>query len=311
MIWFFVTSTALLGIAVIVLWARQRKRSSQFAYIHGKLNSILDKGTNERLMIFDSDAQVEQLLIAMNRLLDQAHRAGARYANQEIEIRRMLSNISHDLKTPLTVVLGYSEILLHDHRGLAEREREAMTVNIHDKAQEVLHLVHSFFDLAKLEAGDTEMVLTRVNASELCRLKLLSFYDMLASLGMGLEVSMPDEDLYVMADAEALERVLDNLITNAMKYGADGKLLGLMLERSDEGKVAIQVWDKGKGIPENEHHRVFERMYTLEDSRNRLYQGSGLGLTITKRLVERMGGTIGLHSVPRERTVFTFFLKSA
>lgn len=310
MIWFFVTSTALLGIAVIVLWTRQRKRSSQLAYIHDKLNSILDKGTNERLLMFDSDAQVGQLMTDMNRLLDRAHRARASYANQEIEIRRMLSNISHDLKTPLTVVLGYSEILLHD-RGLAEREREVMTANIHDKAQEVLRLVHSFFNLAKLEAGDTEMALTRVNACELCRLKLLSFYDMLASLGMRLELSMPDEDLYVMADAEALERVLDNLITNAMKYGVDGKLLGLTLERSDEGKVAIHVWDKGKGIPENEHHRVFERMYTLEDSRNRLYQGSGLGLTITKRLVERMGGTIDLHSVPRERTVFTVVLKSA
>ncbi|MFE0560745.1 sensor histidine kinase [Paenibacillus sp. NPDC058910] len=310
MIWFFVTSTALLGIAVIVLWARQRKRSRQFAYIHGKLNVILDKGTNERLLIFDSDAQVGQLLTDMNRLLDHAHRAGARYANQEIEIRRMLSNISHDLKTPLTVVLGYSEILLHD-RGLAEREREAMMTNIHGKAQEVLRLVHSFFDLAKLEAGDTEMALTRVNASELCRLKLLSFYEMLESLGMRLELSMPGEDLYVMADEEALTRLLDNLITNAMKYGADGKLLGLTLERLEKGKVAIQVWDKGKGIPEKEHHRVFERMYTLEDSRNRLYQGSGLGLTITKRLVERMGGTISLHSVPHERTVFTVVLKSA
>lgn len=309
MIWIFVTSTALLGIAVIVFWARQRKRSRQFAYIHGKLNSILDKGTNERLLLFDSDAQVGRLLIDMNRLLDRVHRSGASYANQEIEIRRMLSNISHDLKTPLTVVLGYSEILLHD-RGLAEREREVMTANIHDKAQEVLRLVHSFFDLAKLEAGDTEMALTRVNASELCRLKLLSFYNMLASMEMRLELSMPGDDLYVMADAEALTRVLDNLITNVMKYGADGKLLGLTLERSGEGMVAIQVWDKGKGIPEKEHHRVFERMYTLEDSRNRLYQGSGLGLTITKRLVERMGGTIRLHSVPGERTVFTVVLKS-
>ncbi|MDG0794389.1 ATP-binding protein [Cohnella ginsengisoli] len=70
------------------------------------------------------------------------------------------------------------------------------------------------------------------------------------------------------------------------------------------------MWDKGKGIPETEHQRIFERMYTLEDSRNRLYQGSGLGLTITKRLIERMGGTIVLHSVPWERTVFTVVLKS-
>ncbi|WP_018885804.1 sensor histidine kinase [Paenibacillus massiliensis] len=310
MMWFFISSTVVLFIIVIVMVFRQHARNRQLAYIHEKLNSIMDKDTYERLLVFNSDAQIGQLLIDMNRLLDHAHRAGARFANQEIEIRRMLSNISHDLKTPLTVVLGYSETLLHSRR-LEMKEREEMTAKIHDKAQEVLRLVHSFFDLTKLEAGDAEMVLSRVNASELCRLKLLSFYDMLASLGMDLELSMPDEDLYVRGNAEALERVLDNLITNAMKYGMDGRMLGLTLEPADDRKVMIHVWDKGKGIPEKEHHRVFERMYTLEDSRNRLYQGSGLGLTITKRLVEHMGGHIDLRSVPYERTVFTISLTSA
>ncbi|MDG0794388.1 hypothetical protein OMP38_28810 [Cohnella ginsengisoli] len=174
MIGFLAAFAALLGIAAIALAALLRKRSRQLDYLHVKLNAILENGTNERLLMFDSGNRVGRLLSDLNRLLDHAHRAGARYTNQEIEIRRMLSNISHDLKTPLTVVLGYSEILLHD-RSLAEREREAMTANIHEKAQEVLRLVHSFFDLAKLEAGDTEIVLTRVNASELCRLKLLSF----------------------------------------------------------------------------------------------------------------------------------------
>ncbi|MNW32112.1 Alkaline phosphatase synthesis sensor protein PhoR [compost metagenome] len=310
MIWFFISSTVLLFIIVIVMVFRQHARNRQLAYIHEKLNSIMDKDTYERLLVFNSDAQIGQLLIDMNRLLDHAHLVGARFANQETEIRRMLSNISHDLKTPLTVVLGYSETLLHN-RQLEVKEREEMTAKIHDKAQEVLRLVHSFFDLTKLEAGDTEMVLSRVNASELCRLKLLSFYDMLASLGMDLELSMPDEDLYVRGNTEALERVLDNLITNAMKYGIDGRMLGLTLEQTDDRKVMIHVWDKGKGIPEKEHHRVFERMYTLEDSRNRLYQGSGLGLTITKRLVEHMGGRIDLRSVPYERTMFTISLTSA
>ncbi|MDO7904805.1 sensor histidine kinase [Paenibacillus sp. JX-17] len=309
MIWCLAAVSILLGMAVIVLLMRYRKRSRQLAYIHDKLNSIINTGTNERLLIFDYDKQIGQLLRNINQLLDHSHRAGARYAKLEIEIRRMLSNISHDLKTPLTVVLGYSEILLHD-RELTEHEREAMTSNIYDKAQEVLNLVRSFFDLAKLEAGDIEMVLSKVNVSELCRLKLLSFYDLLTSQGMKLEVAIPDVDMYVMAHTEALERVLDNLIMNAMKYGADGKLLGLTLEALNSGKVAIQVWDKGKGIPEQEHHRVFERMYTLEDSRNRLYQGSGLGLTITKRLVERMGGTIGLNSIPNKRTEFTVVLNT-
>ena len=222
-------------------------------------------------------------------------------------MRNMLSNISHDLKTPLTVVLGYSETLLHS-ASLTDQEREIMTGKIQDKAQEVLRLVHSFFDLAKLESGDTELALTRVNVSELCRVKMLSFYEMLTNQGLHVELSIPESDIFVKGNAEALDRVLDNLITNAMKYGADGKVLGLSLQYSRGKQVTLSIWDRGKGIPEQEHSRVFERMYTLEDSRNRLYQGSGLGLTITKRLVERMGGDIDLHSVPYERTVFSVSL---
>ncbi|MEC0125859.1 sensor histidine kinase [Paenibacillus pabuli] len=299
----FATATVILILVVVLLGIRLRKRSNHLIYIHDKLTSILDKGTYERLLVFDSDPQISQLLKDMNQLLDHVHRAEAGYANQEKEMRNMLSNISHDLKTPLTVVLGYSEALLHS-ASLTDQERETMTGKIQDKAQEVLRLVHSFFDLAKLESGDTELALTKVNVSELCRLKMLSFYEMLTKLELQVELSIPDSDVFVKGNEEALERVLDNLITNAMKYGAEGKVLGLSLDVSSEQQVTLSIWDRGKGIPEQEHSRVFERMYTLEDSRNRLYQGSGLGLTITKRLVERMGGSIELRSVPYERTVF-------
>jgi len=305
----FASTTVILVIVVIGMWMRLRKRSQHLSYIHEKISAILDQGTFERLLVFNSDDQVSQLLKDMNQLLDHAHRATAGYANQEKEMRNMLSNISHDLKTPLTVVLGYSETLLHSP-SLTDQERKIMTEKIQDKAQEVLRLIHSFFDLAKLESGDTELVLSRVNISELCRLKILSFYEMLTNLGLHVELDIPDGDIFVQANEEAMDRVLDNLITNGMKYGAEGKVLGLSLEHSTGGPVTLQVWDQGKGIPESEHSRVFERMYTLEDSRNRLYQGSGLGLTITKRLVERMGGSIHLHSVPHQRTVFSVTLKA-
>ncbi|WP_145152445.1 sensor histidine kinase KdpD [Paenibacillus xylanexedens] len=305
----FASTTVILVIVVIGMWMRLRKRSQHLSYIHEKISAILDQGTFERLLVFNSDDQVSQLLKDMNQLLDHAHRATASYANQEKEMRNMLSNISHDLKTPLTVVLGYSETLLHSP-SLTDQERKIMTEKIQDKAQEVLRLIHSFFDLAKLESGDTELVLSRVNISELCRLKMISFYEMLTNLGLHVQLEIPDGDIFVQANEEAMDRVLDNLITNGMKYGAEGKVLGLTLEHSKGGPVTLQIWDQGKGIPESEHSRVFERMYTLEDSRNRLYQGSGLGLTITKRLVERMGGSIHLHSVPHQRTVFSVTLKA-
>lgn len=103
----------------------------------------------------------------------------------------------------------------------------------------------------------------------------------------------------------ALNRILNNLISNAIKYGGDGKYLGLTLKEDSE-KVTVSVIDKGKGIQEQYKEDVFERMYTLEDSRSKAYQGSGLGLTITKELVEALGGEIHLDSMPYKQTIFYF-----
>ena len=114
------------------------------------------------------------------------------------------------------------------------------------------------------------------------------------------------KNIYALGNVEVLGRVLNNLISNAITYGDDGKTLGMTL-RDDETNVYIDVWDTGKGIDESHIDKVFERMYTLEDSRNRLYQGSGLGLTITKRLVEAMDGEIHLFSKPYENN-FTIVL---
>ncbi|MNJ61864.1 Alkaline phosphatase synthesis sensor protein PhoR [compost metagenome] len=130
----------------------------------------------------------------------------------------------------------------------------------------------------------------------------------MTSQGIEAEIEIPQDPLYAHANESAIDRILDNLISNAIRYGSEGKTLGIRL-RHDEHWLYIEVWDRGKGIHEIHQSRVFERMYTLEDSRNKLYQGSGLGLTITKRLVQNMGGDITLYSRAYDKTVFTVQLK--
>ncbi|MOA18680.1 Sensor protein SrrB [compost metagenome] len=102
--------------------------------------------------------------------------------------------------------------------------------------------------------------------------------------------------------------MLNNLVSNAIRYGGEGRVLGLKLS-SDDRYVSIEVWDRGRGISASHQELVFDRMFTLEESRNKGFQGSGLGLAITKRLVEEMGGEITLVSTPFERTAFTVKLK--
>lgn len=290
-------------IVIFGQYRNSREASRQLRYLHDKLNVILTEGTYERLLLFSNNRELQQLLIDVNRLLDNNHRGTVERVKLEKSMRNMLSNISHDLKTPLTVVLGYIETILHNG-NMSVPERERMLQTIHQKANEVIGLMNTFFHLAKLESGDREIPLSRVELGEVCRRNILAFYDILSTKGTEVQIDIPTESFYIMGNEEALDRMLSNLLSNAITYGGAGGVLGLNLY-TDEQHVYIDIWDRGKGIAEANQDRVFERLYTLEDSRNRVYQGSGLGLTITKRLTEQMNGTIKLTSIPNVKTVFT------
>jgi len=296
----------LLGI-IYFQYKSQKHRSTSLKYIQEKLNNIIADNTSEKLLVFTDDKEIIPILIEINELLDHNQKILADYSKAEITMRKMLSNISHDLKTPLTVVLGYIETIKLDS-NIGCEEREALLSKVENKTKEVLELMNKFFDLAKLESGDKDIPLTRINMNEVCRKNILAFYDILTSKGFEVIIDVPEKNIYSLGNEEALDRIINNLISNGIKYGSEGKVLGLSLN-NDEEYVYVEVWDKGQGISEIHKDRVFERMYTLEDSRNKLYQGSGLGLTITKRLVEKLGGEISLESKPYERTSFAIKLK--
>ncbi|WP_412094525.1 ATP-binding protein [Bacillus atrophaeus] len=134
----------------------------------------------------------------------------------------------------------------------------------------------------------------------------MNYYEILINKEFEVVIDIPEDPVFVRGDEDAIERVLNNLITNASQYGSAGKMLGLKISIA-ENDVYVEVLDKGKGINELHKDRVFERMYTLEDSRNTNYQGSGLGLTITKRLVEQMGGSISLGTYPFKKQLLLWF----
>ncbi|MGM7634320.1 sensor histidine kinase [Bacillus sp. Hm123] len=302
------TTMILILLGVIFLQYRmQKSKDEQLRYTYEKLQEIAGKQTAEKLLVVTDDRELQKLLVAINGLLEAKQKTNADHAKVEISMRKMLSNVSHDLKTPLTVILGYIEILQTDPT-LSEEERQALLKKVQLKTHELMELIHKFFDLAKLESGDQRIELTRINVNEVCQANILSFYDVLTTKGFAVPIDLPEAPLYALGNEEVLGRILNNLISNAIAYGGDGKTLGMTV-RNEEKLVCIDIWDKGKGISESHIDKVFERMYTLEDSRNRLYQGSGLGLTITKRLVEALGGEIHLSSKPYEKTMFTIMLK--
>lgn len=293
-------------LAAVVLYQQFTFRAGtrkKLRELHQKLKEILDTDSGERVMVFTDNRELMELAAQINRLLEEKAMTEADFRRSEISSRKMLSNISHDLKTPLTVIRGYLEIM----RTMGEANLQ-MLEKAEQKAQALMELIDSFFSLAKIEAGDTEVALSRVDVCEVCRESVLDFYEILTGADFQVEIGLPETPVYAQGNREALQRILSNLISNVIRYGAEGKYLGVSL-RAEERAVFIDVTDKGKGIDSAFAQSVFERLFTMEDSRSRSVQGNGLGLTIAKKLSERMGGDLTLESVPHVRTVFTVILK--
>lgn len=271
--------------------------------ISEKLKEITDTNSSERVMVFTENKELMELAAQINRLLENHLKVKADYCRSEIASKKMLSNISHDIKTPMTVILGYLEIMRINGTSTDE-----MLGKIEQKAENVMELINQFFTLAKLESGDMDIELSRIDVCEVCRESILDFYGILTNKIFQVDIDIPETSVYVHGNKEAIQRILFNLISNVIRYGADGKYLGISL-RTDKNAVFIDVIDKGKGIDKNFAASVFDRLFTMEDSRNRNIQGNGLGLTISKNLALQLGGDIILNSTPNIKTVFSVKLK--
>ena len=287
--------------AYILEHRKYRLQSRQIEYISHKIDSIVKDETGESILISTEDKAIRSIASSINGLLDYSNHSKRAYVNSRISMMRMMSNISHDLKTPLTTLKGYAEMLrlrLKDDR---------MVIKVDSRIDEILQLINKFFDLAKLESGDKALNIANVNVCKICRENMFEFYDILSERKFQVDIDIPEKPVYARADGEALNRVLKNIIDNAVRYGSAGKYIGIKVG-SCEDTVCIEIEDHGRGIPKSDRGNVFERMYTLEDSRSRDYQGSGLGLAISRELVEHMNGRIELDSIPNKRTLFDIIL---
>ena len=299
--------TICVGILVCVIlyqqFAFRTGTQAKLRAISDKLKEIIEKDSDEQITVFTENKDLMELAAQINALLEKYLKIKADYRRSEITSKKMLSNISHDIKTPMTVILGYLEIM-----QLSETPSDEMLKKVERKAQSVMELINQFFTLSKIESGDMDIELSRVDICEMCRESVLDFYELLSNKKFYVKVDMPETPIYIQGNKEALQRILFNLISNVIRYGADGKYLGISL-RDDDRNVYVDVTDKGKGIDRAFADSIFDRLFTMEDSRNRNIQGNGLGLTIAKNLAQRLGGTITLESIPHVKTTFTVRLK--
>lgn len=274
--------------------------------INRTLKEIIAGNYNQYFRIRPTSKGIRELVSHLNKLTEELHNLQVKTKRTEEEQKRMISNISHDLRTPLTSLLGYIEVLQNE--GLPEEEKRKYLSIIQRKGTEMSTLIEYFFELAKIEAGDIAIELRRVNISEILQDTLLDFYDDFVKYDITPQINIPHHPFYVQGDSFSIKRILNNLFANAIHYGKEGKIVGVEL-RDEKDKVGVDVWNRGAVVSRNDLEHIFDRTYTGEYSRNPSIRGNGLGLAIVKGLVELQDGNIVVEKKEEDIIVFSFYLK--
>ena len=262
-----------------------------------RLNEELERRVHERT------AQLEESnrdLLAATREAENANRAKSEF----------LSNMSHELRTPLNAIIGFGQLLSHADASSASLERNRGFVqHIVDAGNHLLTLINEILNLAQIESGNVSISLEPVDLREV--LEECHALTRTASAQRGIRLVFPMETtLSVNADRTRLKQVLLNLLSNAVKYNREHGAVIVECTPGDNGRIRVAVQDTGAGLTPEQLRSLFQPFNRLGLDKSTI-EGSGIGLVLTKRLVELMGGTIGVHSTPGTGSTFWVDLRSA
>jgi signal transduction histidine kinase len=245
--------------------------------------------------------EIGELSASFNNMVDALE-------NLEQMRRDFIANVSHELRTPLTSIRGFVEGILD---GTIPPEKHQFYLNIvNEETQRINRLVNDVLELAMLQSKEVVLTITDFDINELIRNTILKFDSRIVSGDFKIEARFDSEFIIVSADEDAIERVIINLIDNAIKFSLPGGLITIAT-KIDKDKVNISISDTGKGIKPDELNMVFERFYKSDKSRRKSTKGTGLGLAIVKNIINEHGQSIGVESEYGSGTTFTFTLPLA
>ena len=254
----------------------------------------LARGNLVHRVVAPESGETAELATAVNRVAEAMQAARSDTLRREEAHSQLISNLSHDLRTPITSIAGYVDAL---QRGIGEDPARHLDI-IAMKTAELARLADDLFYLTRLDAGDLSLTLAPVDVSEVTRRCLLGFEHELRSRGIDVVVEIPDATCVVVADEAALGRVVGNFVANSLKHARSMRTLGVSVAGEGDG-CAVTVWDDGEGFPKGVAE-LLERGTSVGPG-----GGAGLGLSIAHELSGRMGATLRVKSVAGERTSVT------
>lgn len=296
---FLMTGAVVLLLAVIACSALMRRTSQPLKDLAGAARRFGHGNLDARVELDEHNpAEIEELAVAFNNMADSLEKS-------EQQRKEFIANVSHELKTPMTTIAGFMDGML-DGTIPPEQHRHYMQI-VSDEVRRLSRMVRGMLDISRLQ--DQTIPEEKKTVFDLCEAAgqvLVSFEQKITQKQLDVQVDMPDEATYTLADADSITQVIYNLMDNAVKFCQQGGTLGLKIQPEDK-KIFVSVSNTGLTIPENELSRIFDRFHKTDKSRSIDRDGVGLGLYIVKTIICSHGEDISVTS--RDGlTVFTFSL---
>lgn len=281
-------------IGIVIITRLSLKRVGQFSQRVGK---ITEKNLNERLELKGVESELLILAQTFNTMMERIEESFDRQ-------RQFMSDASHDLRTPASVIKSYCDVTLMNERPVAEY-KEALE-RISKATNKMSHIINSILEVARLESETFKLNISKLNIQNLLNECLKIFESM--AIDSGIKITISGDVVYIYGDKEKLSNAISNIIENAIKYNRSEGFVSIDL-KEENGWAIISVADSGIGMNESDLKNIFERFYRIDSSRGKV-KGTGLGLSIVKEIIELHHGKIEIKSKIDNGSCFTIWLPS-
>ena len=297
MVWISILSLAVAAVSLLVCYLSIRQVKKK---IQGTLDVLAEikQGNGNRRVLAATSELTAPIAYEINDIVASYEKELASLRRAEEANKQLMTSLSHDVRTPLTTLIGYLDAV---HKGVVTgREKDEYTEIARRKAYDLKEYIDALFDWFKLNSDEFLLKSEVVEAAELTRNLLIDWIPVLEDKQIAYNLEIPEQPIRVRLDTDAYGRILNNLVQNVVAH-SQATEIGISVSRQDR-EMALLVWDNGVGMEKKDLQHIFERLYKCDQGRSQ--KGSGLGLAITHQLVEKMGGTITAASTPGKGTTF-------
>lgn len=270
-----------------------------------ELQKIAQGNLNIKIPVRESN-ELGELTENINKMVEQLKTSIEYERNAARDKEELITSVSHDLRTPLTSILGYLELIVNTKYTNEEELKKYIDI-AYNKSQRLKKLIDELFEFTQIDYNKTRTKYTNINLSELLEQLIEEFFPIFQNAQMDYRLNIPQKRICIFGNGDMLVRAFENILTNAVRYGKSGKYVDIELIQNNNTAI-VKITNYGNTIPKHYLPFIFERFYRIEPSRSEATGGAGLGLAIAKSIIELHSGKISAYS-DKEKTTFEIRLK--